>query len=328
MKFFKRPAIAVTAATMVVAMVWGQQTTFAQGAQPTAPSSGFAVYNACTTTDYASAAATALNITPVELRKDVVAGQSLQDIATSKNVDLQVVMTALQTAEKAGIDQAVKDGILTQDEATALESGNFGRAGGGPGQGNQPSGGQAPAGGQAPQDGQQPPAGGQAPQGGQRNGPRGGQFGGPQGDALPDISNLRFLLQTASSSTPATPDASAPQGQRGLGRQGIGFRGANFNVVHPYVVAAQALNLKCSDLVKALVTTQGKTIAAVAADQKVDVKTVTDALTKAYKDALAQDVTGGIITQAQSDQASTNLDKAVTDFVSNTRMMGPRPQGQ
>jgi hypothetical protein len=326
MKFFKRPMFAVTAATMAVAMVWGQQTTFAQGAQPTAPSSGFAVYNACTATDYAGTAATALGITPAELRKDVVSGQSLQDIATSKNVDLQIVTTALQTASKADIDQAVKDGILTQDEATALESGNFGRAGGLPGQGNQPSG-QAPQGSQG--NAQQLPQGGLAPQNGQ-NGPRGGQFDGQQGNALPDINNLRFLLQTAPSNAPATPDASGqPQGNRGFGRQGFGLRGANFNVVRPYVVAAQALNLKCADLVKTLVTTQGKTIAAVAADQKVDTATVTAALTKAYKDALAQDVTDGIITQAQSDQASTNLDKAVTNFVSNASMRGPRPpQGQ
>ncbi len=321
MKFFKRPLLAAPiVGLMAVSMAWGTQTTFAQSAPPNTFPTGLAVYGACSTTDITSAAASALCITAAELRKDIVAGQSLQAIAQSKNIDLQIVMTAIQTASKADIDQAVKDGILTQDEATALESGNQG----GP-QGNRAGGqpnGQPPQGGQAPQPGQpggQPPQGGQAPQAGQSNSQQGARL-----IQLPDISNLRFLLQTGTSSgTSATPDASAPRqqgnGGRGFGR---GFGGANFNVVKPYVVAAQALNMKCSDLVKTLVTTSGKTIAAVATDQKVDTKTVTDALTSAYKTALAQDVSDGIITQAQSDQVSTTLDQAAASFVNN---VGPRP---
>lgn len=345
MKFSRKPLLAAPiVGFMAVSMALGSQTTFAQQA-PTNNFTGLAVYGACSTTDVASAAASALGITATELRKDIVAGQSLQAIAQSKNVDLQTVATAIQTASKADIDQAVKDGILTEDEATQLESGNFGgrrnRGGqqnGQAPQGNQP-GGQAPQGGQVPQ-GSQP--GVQAPQGGQPNaqGPQGGQqgFQAALQNALPDINNLRLLLRAdtqsavATSNAAGTPDASGRGPRGGFGGRGFGggFGGANFDVVKPYVVAAQALNMKCSDLVKTLITTSGKTISAVATDQKIDSATVTTALTTAYKTALAQDVTGGIITQAQSDQVSTNLDQAVTNFVNNTRMgFGPRPpQGQ
>src|SRR5258708_4161701 len=267
MKFFKRPLLAAPiVGLMAMSMAWGTQTSFAQWAPPNTVPTALAVYGAWSSTDITSAAASALGITAAELRKDIVAGQSLQAIAQSKNIDLQIVMTAIQTASKADIDQAVKDGILTQDEATALESGNQG----GP-QGNRAGGqpnGQSPQGGQAPQPGQpggQPPQGGQAPQGGQPNDQQGARL-----NQLPDISNLRFLLQTGTSSgTSATPDASAPR-QQGNGRRGFGrgFGGAKLNLVKPYVVAAQAPNMKCSDLVQTLVTTSRKTIASVPTYQK------------------------------------------------------------
>jgi hypothetical protein len=282
------------------------------------------VYMSCNTTDYASAAATALGITPAELRKDIVSGQSLEDIAKTKKVDLQTVTTALQTAGNVSIDQAVKDGILTQEEATLLKSGNSVGPDGPMEKGDGPIG----PGPQGNQGNMQPLPIGPGPQ----DIPGSGQHrevhiegpGGPQGNLLPDINNLHFLLQSPASNVPATPDTSGPQGNRPFGPQQIAFQNANFDVVNPHVVAAQALNMKCSDLVKTLVTTQGKTIAAVATDHKVNTKTVTDALTKAYKNALAQDVTDGIITQVQSDKVSTNLDKAVSDFVNNAIvLMGP-----
>jgi hypothetical protein len=333
---FKKPILATTMAVMAVAMVWGGQTTFAQGGVPGSLSADAQAFNACTTTSYADVAAKALGITAAELRKDIVNGQTLQDIAKSKNVDVQTVIAAIQTASKADIAQAVKDGVLTQAEATAMESGGAGPAG------TPPAAGAAPQGGA--QGGQQgnggapgsPQGSGGAPGGPQGNGgapgsPQGsgGAPGGPQGNQqggsqtqLPDISNLRILLQLA------TPTTSAPsQGPRGSGGQDFGGFGGteSFNVVKPYAVAAQALNLKCINLVKTLVTTSGKSIVAVAADQKIDAKTVTDALTKAYKDALAQDVTDGIITQAQFDQIIGNLDKGVSDFINSTSAMRPGP---
>lgn len=306
LRVFKMAMVAAAAAVMTVATVWSSQPASAQGGQPTALSANVQAFNACTTTNYADLVSKTLGMSAAELRKAIVSGQSLQDIAKSKNVDIQTVMTAIQAARKAEAAQAVKDGLITQAEATAMESVGAGGAG--------------PAG--------TPPAAGAPPQGGQRGGqqgggqqgnnpPQGGRQGDPQTAAqapLPDIGNLSFLLQ-------ANTNTSTAAGQRmgGLGSSDL------FNVVNPYSVAAQALNMKCTDLVKSLVGTAGKSIAAVATTQKVEAKTVTDALSKAYKDALAQDVTNGIITQAQSDQVSGNVDKAVATFFNSTNVMRMRP---
>ena len=86
--------------------------------------------------------------------------------------------------------------------------------------------------------------------------------------------------------------------------------------------------MKCADLVKTLITPPGKSIVDVGNAGKIDPKTIRDALTKAYKDALAKNVTDGVITQAQSDQFGSNLDKAVASFINNTpsmRQPGTRP---
>jgi len=308
----KASKVAATAAAMSVVMALGGQAALAQGGQPAALSANVQAFNACTTTNYADVASKALGISSAELRKAVVSGQTLQDIAKSKNVDVQTVLTAIQMARKAEAAQAVKDGLITQAEATAMES-----IGAGP-VGTPPAAGQAAQGNaQGGQKGGQPPQGGAGAPGGQQGNQPGGQPP-QQGNAqaispLPDISTLRFLMQAV---TPAAPAA----GQQPMGPMG-GFGGGTeqFNVVNPYAVAATSLNMKCTDLVKSLVGTSGKTITAVATEKKVDTKVVTDALTKAYKDALAQDVTNTIITQAQSDQAAKTLDKAVTSFVSNVR---------
>jgi hypothetical protein len=281
-RFLKRPMLATTVAVITVAMAWASQTTLAQGGQPGNPADLQAV-SACTTTSYADIAAKALGITAAELRKDIVSGQTLQDIARSKNVNIQTVTTALQSASTADIEQAVKDGVLTQDQAKALESGVSGAPG-------------------------SPPA---APPGGAPGGAPGNPPDGAPGQ-LPDISTFRSLLQLSA-------PASGQSGQAGQGPNDTEM----FNVVKPYTVVAQALNLKCTDPVKTVTADSGKSIAAVALAQKVDAKTVTDALTKAYKAALAQDVANGIIAQAQSDQAVSNLDKAVTSFINNTSRMGP-----
>ncbi len=126
----------------------------------------------------------------------------------------------------------------------------------------------------------------------------------------------------------ATPPASGggQGGGFGRGQNGIAFGAATFNVVRPYEVVATAVNLKCTDLVMTLITPPGKSITDIATAQNVDPKSVTDALTKAYKDALAQDVTDGIITQAQADQLSANLDQAIANFVGTVNPMRPAPR--
>src|SRR5262249_41648848 len=210
----------------------------------------------------------------------VVAGQSLQDIAASKNVQLQTVTDAIQTARKADIDQAVTDGVMTQAEADALT---------------------APP--NAP--GTQP-----APRGTQPARPQ----GAPQNVPFPDISTINILLVQLSGGTPPAP------GFGGRGGFGLGM----YNLVKQYAVVATPVNIKCTDLVKNLITPPRKSVVDLAGEKSVDPQTIKDALNKAYKDALAQDVTEGTITQDQSDQLSTVLDKAITTFIYNPLPMGPQ----
>lgn len=80
------------------------------------------VFAECSTTDYIDVMAQALGMTSTELRVALVSGKTLNDIATSKNVTLQTVTDAIAKARKADIDQAIKDGLLTQQEADKLNS--------------------------------------------------------------------------------------------------------------------------------------------------------------------------------------------------------------
>ncbi len=113
----------------------------------------------------------------------------------------------------------------------------------------------------------------------------------------------------------------------GMGRGGMMGRGFGFglgvspyNTVHPLTVAAQAISLTCADLVKAMA--QGKSIVQVAADKNVQAQTVIDALVNAYKNASAQDVKEGLITQAQADGRNANLVQRVTAMISRGGRMG------
>src|SRR5262249_53554013 len=158
-------------------------------------------------------AAKALSITPADLRKDIVNGQTLQEIAKAANVDFQTVSAALQDARKVEIEQAAKEGVITQDEATALEA--------------------------RPAAGTPPAATHPAPNGTRPARPQGGA-----GVQFPDISTIRVLLQQLAGTQPA-PGA-------GFGGGG-GFGAAMFNLVKPYAVVAQAVNMKCADVVKTLI---------------------------------------------------------------------------
>lgn len=73
------------------------------------------------------AAAQALGMTSDELSTELQSGKTLSDIATEKDVDLQTVKDAIQTAHDAElrtrINQAVTDGKLSQDKANWLLEG-------------------------------------------------------------------------------------------------------------------------------------------------------------------------------------------------------------
>ncbi|PJF36260.1 MAG: hypothetical protein CUN49_06320 [Candidatus Thermofonsia Clade 1 bacterium] len=76
----------------------------------------------CSTTDYTSVAAQALNMTPTELRVALAGGASLTRIAAQKGVDITTVQEALRTARLAEVDQALADGLITAAQAEQLKA--------------------------------------------------------------------------------------------------------------------------------------------------------------------------------------------------------------
>ncbi len=95
----------------------------------------------------------ALGLTPEQLFSELRSGKTLEEIAEERGVDIQKVYEAAQAARvqqmKEAIQQAVKDGRMTQEQADwlleGLEKGyfpmgrGFGRGFGCPGWGNPPS---------------------------------------------------------------------------------------------------------------------------------------------------------------------------------------------
>lgn len=88
--------------------------------------------------DSLEAAAQALGMSADELSNQLWGGKTLSDLAEKAGVDLQKVRDAVNAAQKtatrAGIEQAVKDGRLTRDNAdwllTGLDKGYWGGQGG------------------------------------------------------------------------------------------------------------------------------------------------------------------------------------------------------
>ncbi len=76
----------------------------------------------CSTTNYTDVAAKALGMDSVALRKALVSGKTLDEIATSQKVTLQIVEDALNAAEDADLQQALKDGLITQDQYDLIKS--------------------------------------------------------------------------------------------------------------------------------------------------------------------------------------------------------------
>src|SRR5258708_17593579 len=76
----------------------------------------------CSTTNYTDVAAKALGIQSPALRQALVSGKTLDQIATSQNVSLQTVRDALKAAFQTDLDQALKDGLISQQMYDAMKN--------------------------------------------------------------------------------------------------------------------------------------------------------------------------------------------------------------
>jgi len=90
--------------------------------------------------DHLTVAAQAIGISADDLRTAIQGGKSIAQVAKDHNVDEQKVIDALVAAETTAIDQAVKDGKLTQAQADQRKANlaahvkdGLERVGGGPG---------------------------------------------------------------------------------------------------------------------------------------------------------------------------------------------------
>jgi hypothetical protein len=68
------------------------------------------------------ALAKSLGISTEDLMKDIAGGQTIADIAKSKNVDVNTIIDSVVADATSKIDAAVKDGHLTQEQADKIES--------------------------------------------------------------------------------------------------------------------------------------------------------------------------------------------------------------
>lgn len=90
-----------------------------------------------------TAVADALGMSLEELEAAQTDGKRLPEIAEEQGVELSAVQDAIQTAHEAALQQAVEDGLITQEQADQMQNrrGGFGGRGGprgkgGPGNGN------------------------------------------------------------------------------------------------------------------------------------------------------------------------------------------------
>jgi hypothetical protein len=114
---------------VVTALGLGATLALAQGPLPgQPPSAGFGPgwmhggfgFNADWQTQMQGAVAKALGITLDDLNAQLRAGKTVAQIAQSKNIDLTKLHDDVQAAHKALVQQAVKDGNLTQAQADAM----------------------------------------------------------------------------------------------------------------------------------------------------------------------------------------------------------------
>jgi hypothetical protein len=121
-------AVALVAASLFG--VLGIQSVAAQdgeGSEPTTSTAPFLIHlgglldlYACSETDPIDVAAEALGMTAGELRAALTVNRTLDAVAQAQNVPLEDVVAALEADRMARIDQAVADGLLTEEQAQAL----------------------------------------------------------------------------------------------------------------------------------------------------------------------------------------------------------------
>jgi uncharacterized protein YidB (DUF937 family) len=61
--------------------------------------------------------ADALKMKPEDLRAELTQGKTLTQIAEARGVPQNQLMTMLEASMKAGLDKAVKDGVVTKEQA-------------------------------------------------------------------------------------------------------------------------------------------------------------------------------------------------------------------
>lgn len=115
----------IAGAIAVPAFAQTQPTTPAQPQTPTTAGmrggrAGLAGLLICSTSNPTDAVAQALSMSASDLRVALVSGKTLSQIADSKSVDMQTIREAVATQRKADLDQALKDGLLTQEQYDAI----------------------------------------------------------------------------------------------------------------------------------------------------------------------------------------------------------------
>ncbi len=120
---------------------------------------------------------------------------------------------------------------------------------------------------------------------------------------------------TVSALVAANSGVNAKQAVAKKGKKGKGHQEAKVVGKAAFEAAAKALGLT-SDELKAQLKA-GKSIADVATDKKVDLKTVKDAMTAAVKTTLDAQVKDGKLTQAQADKISAAFAKKLDKLVNH-----------
>lgn len=92
------------------------------GGNPPQPSKGFGAARGFFGADTLEAVATVLNMKPADVTTALRGGKTLADLAKSQGVDPSKVQSAIADAEKAALDRAVTDGLITQDRANTLKA--------------------------------------------------------------------------------------------------------------------------------------------------------------------------------------------------------------
>lgn len=92
------------------------------GGNPAQPGKGFGAMRGFFGADTLEAVAQVLNMKPADVTSALRGGKTLADLAKTQNVDPSKVQGAIADAEKAALDRAVTDGLMTQDRANTLKA--------------------------------------------------------------------------------------------------------------------------------------------------------------------------------------------------------------